>query len=210
MLMQVRRWAASPFFPRLIFGQAQPLFDQLVEAQPLANRPVWSDELYLELHRGCYTTHGDQKQFNRQSENRLFEAELLATLATLVAGVDYPRRPLEIAWKQVLFNQFHDILPGTSIGAVFDQANQDWQAALTSADQVLHHALAQLASHCPLPPAPLSGAIAVRVFNSLNWSRQEVITLTTPQQGSGEPSMDWAVLYPLRGWLIPRPRRPPY
>jgi alpha-mannosidase len=82
---------------------------------------------------------------------------VLATLATLVAGVDYPRRPLEIAWKQVLFNQFHDILPGTSIGAVFDQANQDWQAALTSADQVLHHALAQLASHCPLPPAPLSG-----------------------------------------------------
>ncbi|MFZ4641160.1 MAG: alpha-mannosidase [Nodosilinea sp.] len=183
MLVQARRWAASPFFPRLIFGQAQPLFDQLVEVQPLANRPVWSDELYLELHRGCYTTHGDQKQFNRQCEDRLFEAELFASLATLMTAADYPRRALETAWKQVLFNQFHDILPGTSIGAVFEQANGDWQAALNSADQVLQNALARLASHCPLPPPPLPGAIALMVFNSLNWSRQEVVALPCPTVG---------------------------
>ena len=52
--------------------------------------PVWQDELYLQFHRGCYTTHADQKRWNRQCENLLYQAELFSTLATAIYGLPYP------------------------------------------------------------------------------------------------------------------------
>ena len=179
MLLQARRWAESPFFPRLVFGQAPPLLDQLTQADS-APLPVWQDELYLELHRGCYTTHADQKYYNRRCEDTLYQAELWASLATMTLQTEYPQDDLEGAWKQVLFNQFHDILPGSSIPEVFEQANQDWQAALDTAQQVLNTALDQLADGCALPPPPGPEAQAVLLFNPLNWARRELVELPLP------------------------------
>ncbi|MEB3312802.1 MAG: glycoside hydrolase family 38 C-terminal domain-containing protein, partial [Cyanobacteriota bacterium] len=149
-----------------------------------------------ELHRGCYTTHADQKYYNRRCEDALYQAELWASLAAITLQVKYPQAPLEQAWKQVLFNQFHDILPGSSIPEVFEQANQDWQAALGTAQQVLHTALDQLAKHIPLPPLPHPEAQPVLLFNPLNWPRRELVELPLPSgpdrpwqglDGQGQP-----------------------
>lgn len=139
--------------------------------------PIWNDELYLELHRGCYTTHGDQKQYNRRCEDLLFQAELFASIAAIYGLQPYPQTELETAWKLVLFNQFHDILPGSSIPAVFEQANAEWQAALEMGDRILQTSLQAIAERCPLPSPPQPDAVPVVLFNPLNWARSEVVSI---------------------------------
>ncbi|MFE3581662.1 alpha-mannosidase [Streptomyces vinaceus] len=88
-----------------------------------ADAPVWAGELYLELHRGTYTSQAKTKQGNRHSESLLREAELwAATAAVRVPGYAYPYEDLERIWKTVLLHQFHDILPGSSIAWVHREA----------------------------------------------------------------------------------------
>ena len=160
--------------------------------------PIWRNELYLELHRGCYTVHADQKLYNRRCERLLYEAELWSSLAMLCSE-DFALQPLlpsmkilsqkedfsavtcqqliELAWKKVLFNQFHDILPGTSIREVFTEANRDWQSAIAIGKSLLDHALDTIAASIQLPTAPRANAVPVVVFNSLNWKRSQVVTI---------------------------------
>ncbi|MFD0121503.1 alpha-mannosidase [Streptomyces virginiae] len=91
--------------------------------------PVWAGELYLELHRGTYTSQAKTKQGNRRSESLLREAELwAATAAVQVAGYAYPYEDLERIWKTVLLHQFHDILPGSSIAWVHREARATYAA----------------------------------------------------------------------------------
>ena len=84
--------------------------------------PVWAGELYLEIHRGTYTSQARTKQGNRRSEHLLREAELWAATAAVRAGFAYPYEQLDRIWKTVLFHQFHDILPGSSIAWVHREA----------------------------------------------------------------------------------------
>ncbi|HET8766787.1 MAG TPA: alpha-mannosidase, partial [Pedococcus sp.] len=80
--------------------------------------PIWVGELYLEFHRGTYTSQARTKRGNRRSEHLLREAELWAATAAVRTGAAYPREDLDRIWKVVLLNQFHDILPGSSIAWV--------------------------------------------------------------------------------------------
>ncbi|MGI4896227.1 MAG: alpha-mannosidase [Janthinobacterium lividum] len=86
------------------------------------DRPVWSGELYLEIHRGTYTSQARTKQGNRRNEHLLREAELWATSAHVLRGADYPAAHLQSLWRTVLLHQFHDILPGSSIAWVHREA----------------------------------------------------------------------------------------
>ena len=144
--------------------------------------PSWNSDLYLEFHRGCYTTHADQKQFNRQSEGWLYQAELWASLATISAGVEYPKAELEAAWKKVLFNQFHDILPGSSIKEVFNDANKAWVQAMQVGRDVLQRSLDTIAAQITLPPPPHPEAQAIVVFNPLNWERSAFVNADFVQE----------------------------
>ncbi|MGW6948114.1 alpha-mannosidase [Streptomyces xanthophaeus] len=91
--------------------------------------PVWAGELYLELHRGTYTSQAKTKQGNRRSESLLREAELwAATAAVRTEGYAYPYEDLERLWKTVLLHQFHDILPGSSIAWVHREARATYAA----------------------------------------------------------------------------------
>lgn len=91
--------------------------------------PVWAGELYLELHRGTYTSQAKTKQGNRHSESLLREAELwAATAAVRVPGYAYPYEDLERIWKTVLLHQFHDILPGSSIAWVHREARETYRS----------------------------------------------------------------------------------
>lgn len=178
MLEQVRRWSRSPFFPRLRWSQLHEFLDEihcnLGNSIPL---PTWDQDLYLELHRGCYTTHGDQKRYNRQTEHHLYAAELWASCASVVTGSEYPAHLLEKAWKKVLFNQFHDILPGSSIPEVYETANPHWDAALDIATTVQTQALHTLATAIDLPEAPHPTARPYLLFNALNWDRTELVEI---------------------------------
>ncbi|MBD2295628.1 alpha-mannosidase [Anabaena sphaerica FACHB-251] len=188
MLEVARRWEHSPIFPKLEFTTAENYLQQIKsQSENLPqnlpqNLPIWEDELYLEFHRGCYTTHADQKRWNRKSEHLLYQAELFATLATVLCGVTYPQAEIETAWKQVLFNQFHDILPGSSITQVYEDALPEWEAVEKVGTTILDESLrAIIASHINLPQPPHPNSIPVIIFNSLNWERCEVVSVTLLQ-----------------------------
>ncbi|HEX5915554.1 MAG TPA: glycoside hydrolase family 38 C-terminal domain-containing protein, partial [Rubrobacter sp.] len=120
MLENFERMKSFPAMPRLRMAHVDEFFDSL----PNQGLPKWTGELYLELHRGTLTTQARVKKLNREAEHRLLEAEALATLAALHGG-EYPREQLEAAWKTLLLNQFHDILPGTSIGEVYEVTHKE-------------------------------------------------------------------------------------
>ncbi|MGF1458594.1 MAG: alpha-mannosidase [Leptolyngbyaceae cyanobacterium] len=157
-------------------------------AKPL---PVWKDELYLELHRGCYTVHADQKWYNRRCEDALREAELFAAIAQMHSGSPYPQAALETAWKQVLFNQFHDILPGTAIPEVFATVNPEWQAAYSTAKAVRENALKAIAQTLPQLSPPVPEALPLLVFNSLNWPQTQLVEVALSTLPT--PSTQWRV-----------------
>lgn len=91
--------------------------------------PVWEDELYLEFHRGTYTSMGKNKRNNRKLEILLQEAETLAVLDSICNGKQYPREELRKVWNILMLNQFHDILPGSSIEEVYKDSDEDYKKA---------------------------------------------------------------------------------
>ncbi len=106
--------------------------------------PVWSGELYLELHRGTYTSQAHTKQGNRRSEHLLREAELWAATAAVRTGAEYPYDELEHIWRLVLLQQFHDILPGSSIAWVHQDAERNYASVARRLEAVIARALAAL------------------------------------------------------------------
>jgi alpha-mannosidase len=193
MLEKARRWAQSPFFPTLSFTSVAAYVDRISSSQT-RQLPVWQDELYLELHRGCYTVHADQKWFNRRCEETLREAELFAAIAHTHHLMTYPRLPLTTAWQQVLFNQFHDILPGTSIPAVFTTVNADWQAAYDTARELRQATLAAIAASLSLPVPPHPQAQPLYLFNSLNWEQTALVAVALADLWAIAPT--WRVVAP--------------
>ncbi len=191
MLEVARRWQQSPFFPKLAFTSAKSYLESLRQTTT-PTPPVWNSELYLELHRGCYINHADQKSFNRRCEDTLHEAELFASLRTLITGAAYPKADLEAAWKKVLLNQFHDILPGTSIPQVFVDANRDWQAALDTGWNVRKQAMEGLVAAIDRPTTPHPQAKLITVFNPLSWARSEVIAVSA-EQTQDERACFWQI-----------------
>ncbi|MEG4343254.1 alpha-mannosidase [Microcoleus sp. A003_D6] len=146
----------------------------------LKTLPVWKDELYLEFHRGCYTTRADQKRQNRRCEELLYQAELLSSLAAICTGAVYPKSELESAWKQILFNQFHDILPGSAIAQVYADANIAFAEVDRTCREILLKSLDAISAQISLPNPPQPDAQPILIFNTLNWSRSEVVAVPLP------------------------------
>jgi alpha-mannosidase len=124
--------------PRSSLRSPEEFFAAL-EAEP-GERPTILGELYFEYHRGTYTTQARTKLLNRRAEEALHDAELLSTLA----GGDYPRAELDRLWKLLLLNAFHDILPGSSIGAVYEDAERELAEVVARAGALADDALARL------------------------------------------------------------------
>ncbi|KAJ1551365.1 Alpha-mannosidase 2C1, partial [Cladochytrium tenue] len=133
MIERLRRLQNVEGLPAKVrFGSANGFFERLESTS--RDLVSWKGELYFELHRGTYTTQARVKRYNRKSEYLLRRVELLSTLATLspfssppsgaaaVASFTYPKEELARLWKLVLLNQFHDVLPGSSIEMVYVDA----------------------------------------------------------------------------------------
>jgi alpha-mannosidase len=107
--------------------------------------PVWVGEMYLELHRGTLTSQQRGKRGNRHSEALLREAELWAATAAIRLGTPYPYETLQRVWERVLLLQFHDILPGTSIAWVHQDADREYAAIAETLTGLIDEALDLLA-----------------------------------------------------------------
>ncbi len=126
MLAAARRTADLEGSPRVRIGTAASFFTKAQdEYEPL---PVWVGEMYLELHRGTYTSQAKTKLGNRRSEHLLREAELWCATAAVRTGFSYPAAELKRLWRLVLLQQFHDILPGSSIAWVHQDAERNYTA----------------------------------------------------------------------------------
>lgn len=126
MLENITLMKEFPGVPQMRFSTAKDFFEGL-EKNSGPDLPTWNGELYLELHRGTYTSQSRNKRANRRSEFLLHDAEFLASLAgVLDAGYSYPEAELKRAWELVLLNQFHDIIPGSSIGDVYTESLEQY------------------------------------------------------------------------------------
>lgn len=173
------RLADVPGFPRCRFTTARDALDQIqAEADAIAARtgravPVWKGELYLESHRGTLTTHARVKKSNRECEMRLREAEVWASVASARVGFEYPAEALDAAWKNVLLNQFHDIVPGTSIEPVYAGVHERYAETLATAEETATAALAAL----------LGEGEGVTISNSLGWEVTDWVETDRPHDG---------------------------
>ncbi len=162
---------------------ARTYFDELKERVADNRRlETWEGEFYFEYHRGTYTSMARNKRSNRKSELMLMDLELLATLAKNQA--DYPAEALDRLWKVILLNQFHDILPGSSIHEVYEVTKREYAELAAEAGAMIKERLGLLSGE----------GDGVTVFNTLGFDRSDVIAL---------PSVDATALADESGKLYP-------
>jgi alpha-mannosidase len=142
MLETARRLANLEGSPKVSIRTPAEFFAEAEQEYPTA--PVWSGEMYLEYHRGTYTSQSAMKRGNRRTEHLLREAELWSTTAALSAGHPYPYAELDAIWRETLLLQFHDILPGSSIAWVHHEARRTYARLAERLEAVIDSALTAL------------------------------------------------------------------
>ena len=127
MLENIEVMNDFPSLPKVQQSSVRSFFENLTSELEEKNRtPVWNGELYLEYHRGTYTTQARNKRANRKSEFLLHDAEFIATLASQITNYQYPKSQFTDAWRTICLNQFHDIIPGSSIGPVYEESQAQY------------------------------------------------------------------------------------
>ena len=154
--------------PRTKIRSSDEFFDLLERDLPQTDRPKMIGELYFEYHRGTYTSQAAVKLWNRKSEILLHDVAFLSAIASkLSAKFKYPAEELDRLWKLVLLNQFHDILPGSSITLVYEDAKKQYENILESATALRDKALAAIGGK----------GRGVTPINTTGFERAEVVTL---------------------------------
>ncbi len=141
--------------------------DQRVGKNP--DLPTWVGELYLEYHRGTYTSQARTKRQNRLSERDMHNAEWLGSLALHLCGLEYPMEEYHRIWRTLLTNHFHDILPGSSITEVYQDALKDFQEIRAFAQSRSDQAIKAISSAIDTQPGTLV------VCNPTGWTRDGLI-----------------------------------
>lgn len=178
MVDKVNKMDEIDALPNLEFRGLKSYFEEISQKDLDLER--WVGELYLEKHRGTFTTQASTKKNNRELEFFLREAEIWASMALLLGvNYSYPRKKLEKAWKYLLFNQFHDILPGSSIHEVYEDAERDYREAFKNAEMVLREAQKTLINGERNFNGPPEN---VFVFNSLSWNMDRLVRISDPPQ----------------------------
>ncbi len=153
-----------------------------------AGLPVVSDELQHHA-RGCYSACAPVKAWNRQSEWALLTAEKLAALDSALLGTQYPMEPLQQSWEKVLFNQFHDILAGSSIEEAYRDAGSDYGYALSVVRDIGIRALQNLAQKVKTAALPNDRCAPFIVFNPHGFRKREAVEVEMERLGRGTPGL---------------------
>ena len=188
MLEMARRAGDLQGVPRVQLAPTTEFFDRLEEdlGHP---RPI-QGELYFEYHRGTYTSQARTKRGNRAGERLLGEAEAAAALAHRLGLAEYPAEELRALWQTLLLNQFHDIIPGSSIREVYEDAERDLAQVAARATELRDAAIAALGGE---PAAPGDGTPAA--LNLTPFAREEIVEhdgnlhpVRAPSYGFAQPA----------------------
>ena len=155
MLENIAVMKNFPALPQVKQSSVKKFFETIEPLTESKMIPVWNGELYLEYHRGTYTTQARNKRANRKAEFLMHDAEFISTLASLLttlrpgSGQDYqyPITNYQQAWRTICLNQFHDIIPGSSIGPVYEESQQQYTELTTNVTQLRDEALNSIATH---------------------------------------------------------------
>jgi len=173
MLEFLRRARDLEGLPRCEPTAPRDFFERL--ATESDDFPVWVGELYYPYHRGTYTTQARAKLNNRRAEILLHHAEAWSAVATVGCGLPYPVEALREAWRRVCLCQFHDVLPGSSVGEVYREAETFYTQAREKATAALDAALDCVAGHIETGARPGHPLV---VFNSLGWERSGPVLIS--------------------------------
>lgn len=165
-LPKVRQEFAGTYF--------RELYDRVKDNRRL---PVWEGELYFEYHRGTYTSMARNKRSNRKSEILMMDLELLSLLASW-QGVSYEKETMDSMWRTILLNQFHDILPGSSIHEVYEVTKKEYAEIWEKGMSLIKERLEALAGR----------GENITVFNTLGFERNDVVCLPENIEGALEDS----------------------
>lgn len=146
------------------FSRLDRFFDAVTRSSD--ERPVVKDELQIHAP-GCYSVHSAIKAWNRKAESEVQAAEKWATITSRTLRMPYAKAELTRAWKQLLFNQFHDILPGTATEAVYEDARDQLGESIAISRRVVDRAAQSIAARIDVPYQPCTQPVVV--FNSLAW-----------------------------------------
>ena len=172
--------------PKVRQAFARTYFDELHEKVKDSKRlPTWIGELYFEFHRGTYTSMARNKRGNRKSEYAMMELELLSVLAEN-AGKAYPTEELNRMWEMILTNQFHDILPGSSIHEVYEQTKKEYAEIAETSAKLIGERMEALCG---------TKDESVTVWNTLGHRRNDVVVLG---ETAAEAMTDGTTVYPVQ------------
>ena len=176
MLEEQRRFAKGiPGCPKTVMTTAGEYFRSL-DREVSGNRflPTWSGELYLEFHRGTYTSMARNKKYNRKSEFMVQNAELYSILGERLVGAPYPKQEIDGFWEVILRNQFHDILPGSAIREAYADSKTEYETILSEGARLQSGLLGRLAS------SVASDCPGVVVFNSQSFPCTDAVVFELP------------------------------
>ena len=181
MLERFHRLRNIEGLPTITMESPAEFFDAAIEEYP--DPPVWVGELYFEMHRGTYTSQARTKQGNRRCEVLLREAELWSVAAFGGRAEDgYPAEALDRIWKEVLTLQFHDILPGSSIGWVHREAEETHARLIAELEELIDAALDALR---PLERTSTDPSGGQPVANAAPFDRDEVVVVAAAPRWYG-------------------------
>jgi alpha-mannosidase len=191
MLEHARRLSFSlPGMPKLQMDFQGNYFDRLYSNLNESLRlPKWVGELYLEYHRGTYTSMGRNKKLNRISEFLYQNAELLSVVSNMLGGY-YPENELKKGWELILLNQFHDILPGSSIKRVYDESKSQYEEVLKIGKNIVEEAVNSIISNINIRTT------SVVAFNTLSHTRKDIVEFQVPEDFKSAQVLDEGKVIP--------------
>ena len=178
--------------PRVRQEFSKKYFDELFNSLSKNEEvPSWIGELYLEYHRGTYTSMARNKRSNRKSEFALMNLEFLSLWAEKF-GVTYPKEELHSMWKTVLLNQFHDILPGSAIKEAYDVTKVEYEEIRKKTEALIKERIDAIAKN--------EGAYkdSIAVFNTLSFNRSDKVILDKVPEKAAMLEDDDGTLYPIQ------------
>lgn len=168
----IKRLNKDSNFPKLVLSTPNQFFSELMKKDlPF---PVVHDDLQHHAS-GCYSAHSGIKKWNREAENALLKAEKFSAIASWTTKQKYPLGEYDRAWKNVLFNQFHDILAGTSLEEAYEDARNMHGEAMTIADRGLNYAIQSISWRIDIEEE--EGMKPIVVFNPHSWSSKMNVEL---------------------------------
>ena len=205
-LVNAVKMNAWPIYPNIKLSTADAFFANA--AQHGKNLPVVDAELNY-VFEGCYTSESNIKRANRMSENALVEAEIIALLGKGLLGMAYPVDALALGWRHAMFNQFHDILPGSGVKATYEHAQGLFQEIVAQTSMIKTRALRAVADQidtarictCPMPDEPAE-EIGADIGTGIGAGPGDIYLLGTAvsRRGAGGSCCDPFVIFNPNPW----------